>query len=277
MERADGDSRPEEDAGIVAPNVATDRERARPTSRPLRPSIPAPTPRPAHAPWSRSGRPTGRLLPFARRPGHRVGGAIVLDPVLQSIETAASYESARAATMYLAIYILQNTPSGMLRRLRRGRQLDAAASTTSPSIPMELGALCVTDEDANLAVCYAERRHPGLRHGELLRPRHDGRGQPLRARPVASGGLHALHLSADGDQELPARRRHRASTATRAAPAIFTTPSPSPRGCAAVQAATASGATSTPNGEYAVQPAVRAGHQLRRRRAPPSTAAACGR
>ena len=98
VERADGDVA-EEDNGIVAPNVATDREE-------LTDFVPF------ESVYTRADGETistltvsdsyGRLLPFA---GGLVteGGEIVLDPVLQSI-TAASYESG-GATMYLGIYI----------------------------------------------------------------------------------------------------------------------------------------------------------------------------
>ena len=147
MERADGDVA-EEDNGIVAPNVATDREE-------LTDFVPF------ESVYTRADGETistltvsdsyGRLLPFA---GGLVteGGEIVLDPVLQSI-TAASYESG-GATMYLGIYILQNT-DGMYAVCGADGSWISGFDYVSV-YPMEIGVLCVTDEDANLGVCYAE-------------------------------------------------------------------------------------------------------------------------
>ena len=147
VERADGDVA-EEDNGIVAPNVATDREE-------LTDFVPF------ESVYTRADGETistltvsdsyGRLLPFA---GGLVteGGEIVLDPVLQSI-TAASYESG-GATMYLGIYILQNT-DGMYAVCGADGSWISGFDYVSV-YPMEIGVLCVTDEDANLGVCYAE-------------------------------------------------------------------------------------------------------------------------
>ena len=146
IERAEGDSQPEEDA-VVAPNIATDRtglEEFAPFEAVY--SRLSPSPLTELEPSTSYG----RLLPFG---GGLVteSGRIVLDPVLESIETA-SFESGPGRE-YLAMYILQNA---------EGRYAVCAADGSWCSgfdyvsvYPMELGALCVTDEEANLAVCYA--------------------------------------------------------------------------------------------------------------------------
>ena len=146
IERAEGDSQPDEDA-VVAPNLATDRsglEEFAPFEAVY--SRLSPSPLTELEPSTSYG----RLLPFD---GGLVteSGRIVLDPVLESIETA-SFESGPGRE-YLAMYILQNA---------EGRYAVCAADGSWCSgfdyvsvYPMELGALCVTDEEANLAVCYA--------------------------------------------------------------------------------------------------------------------------
>ena len=102
IERADGNAASDE-GGVVAPNVATDREE-------LTEYVPFEA---VYSRLSSSVMDTlatsdsyGRLLPFG---GGLVteSGMIVLDPVLESV-TASSYESG-GKTQYLDIYILQNT------------------------------------------------------------------------------------------------------------------------------------------------------------------------
>ena len=147
IERAEGDSQPEEDA-VVAPNIATDRtalEEFTPFEAVY--SRLSPSPLTELEPSTSYG----RLLPFD---GGLVteSGRIVLDPVLESIETA-SFESGPGRE-YLAMYILQNA---------EGRYAVCAADGSwcsgfdySAVYPMELGVLCVYDAAANLAVCYAD-------------------------------------------------------------------------------------------------------------------------
>ncbi len=147
IERADG-GEAEDDNGIIAPNVATDREE-------LTEYVPF------EAVYTRAGVDTisaltpsgsyGRLLPFG---GGFVteSGEIVLDPVLESV-AAASYESG-GETIYLGIYILQNTDGLYAVCGADGSWI--SGFDYAAVYPMELGVLCVTDEEANLGVCYAE-------------------------------------------------------------------------------------------------------------------------
>lgn len=93
----------------------------------------------------------GRLLPFA---GGLVTekGEIVLDTVCSSI-TAASYESA-SGIEYLDIYILEND-EGMYAVCGADGAWCTGFEYTQV-LPMELGALCIEDAEAKLAVCWAE-------------------------------------------------------------------------------------------------------------------------
>ena len=93
----------------------------------------------------------GRLLPFA---GGLVTekGEIVLDPVCSFVATAA-YESA-SGLKYLDIYILENG-EGMLAACAADGSWCTGFEYTG-ILPMELGVLCIEDDEANLAVCYAE-------------------------------------------------------------------------------------------------------------------------
>lgn len=147
IERAEGNAASDE-GGVVAPNVATDREE-------LTEYVPFEA---VYSRLSSSVMDTlatsdsyGRLLPFG---GGLVteSGMIVLDPVLESV-TAASYESG-GETQYLDIYILQNTDGLYAVCGADGSWISDFAYTAV--YPMELGVLCVTDENANLAVCYDE-------------------------------------------------------------------------------------------------------------------------
>lgn len=147
IDRANGEIVDDGD-NIVAPNVATDREE-------LADYVPF------EAVYTRAdgglisalttSGSYGRLLPFG---GGLVteSGMIVLDPVLKSV-TTASYE-AGGTTNYLEIYILQNT-DGMYAVCASDGSWISGFDYVSV-YPMELGVLCVTDENANLAVCYAE-------------------------------------------------------------------------------------------------------------------------
>ncbi len=147
VERAEGNlTEPENE--IIAPNIGTDREE-------LTEYVPM------DALFTRSDVETiltlkpsesyGRLLPFG---GGLVTeqGSIVLDPVLESI-TAASYKSG-ADSVYLDVYILQDA-GGMYAVCGADGSWVSGFDYVSV-YPMELGVLCVSDEEANLAVCYAE-------------------------------------------------------------------------------------------------------------------------
>lgn len=145
IERADGAGTEPEDA-VAAPNIGTDRELLTDYER-------------FEAVYSRVGADTvsalapsdsyGRLLPFE---GGLVteSGRIVLDPVLADIQTASI--SSGPDTEYLAIYILQNT-DGMYAVCGADGSWITGFDYVSV-YPMELGVLCVTDEEANYAVCY---------------------------------------------------------------------------------------------------------------------------
>ena len=147
IERAEGVSAPGDDA-IAAPNIATDRNEL----TELEPFLSV---------YSRESGLTitelvpsgsyGRLLPFG---GGLVteSGRIVLDPVLQSV-TTASYEKG-SAREYLNIYILQNA-DGLYAVCGADGSWVSGFDYVSV-YPMELGVLCVSDEEANLAVCYGE-------------------------------------------------------------------------------------------------------------------------
>lgn len=145
IERADGNVA-EDDDYIAAPNIATDRGQLTEYA-------------PFEAVYSRAGDEVitsltpsagyGRLLPFG---GGLVteNGRIVLDPVLMNVTTAS--RQAGAETEYLDIYILQD-----LDGLYAVCAADGSWITDFSFVsvyPMELGVLCVTDEEANLAVCY---------------------------------------------------------------------------------------------------------------------------
>ena len=92
--------------------------------------------------------------------------------MLQSV-TAASYEKG-SAREYLDIYILQNA-DGLYAVCGADGSWVSGFDYVSV-YPMELGVLCVSDEEANLAVCYGEDGKRRVRHGKLLlRPLHDGR------------------------------------------------------------------------------------------------------
>ena len=148
IDRAEGNSTTDDETGVIAPNVATDRES-------LTDYVPF------EAVYSRAGGDTltaltastsyGRLLPFG---GGLVteNGMIVLDPVLESV-TTASYQSG-ADTEYLGIYILLNSEGLYAVCGADGSWVTDFVYTAV--YPMELGVLCVTDENANLAVCYDE-------------------------------------------------------------------------------------------------------------------------
>ena len=148
IDRAEGNSTTDDETGVIAPNVATDRES-------LTDYVPF------ESVYSRAGGDTltaltastsyGRLLPFG---GGLVteNGMIVLDPVLESV-TTASYQSG-ADTEYLGIYILLNSEGLYAVCGADGSWVTDFVYTAV--YPMELGVLCVTDENANLAVCYDE-------------------------------------------------------------------------------------------------------------------------
>lgn len=76
-------------------------------------------------------------------------GEIVLDTVCSSI-TAASYESA-SGIEYLDIYILEND-EGMYAVCGADGAWCTGFEYTQV-LPMELGALCIEDAEAKLAVC----------------------------------------------------------------------------------------------------------------------------
>ncbi len=148
IERADGKVTDDTgSSGVVAPNIATNREQ-------LTDYVPF------EAVYTRASGSVitslatsssyGRLLPFG---GGFVteSGMIVLDPVLESI-TAASYQVGET-TRYLDIYILQNTDGLYAVCAADGSWITGFDYVSV--YPMELGVLCVTDEEANLAVCYA--------------------------------------------------------------------------------------------------------------------------
>ena len=147
VERANGVDAEGEDE-LFAPNIATDREELAGYE-------------PFEAVYTRAdGGPLtslepsdgyGRLLPFG---GGLVteGGEIVLDPVYESI-TPASYTSSQGE-VYLDIYILCGNGG---RYAVCGADGSWCTGFDYVNVyPMELGVLCVTDEDANLAVCYNE-------------------------------------------------------------------------------------------------------------------------
>ena len=147
VERADGNETEQENT-ILAPNIATDREE-------LTDYVPF------EAVYTRADSETittlttsdsyGRLLPFD---GGLVteSGMIVLDPVADDI-TPASYTDGQD-TVYLDIYILRNA-EGLYAVCGASGSWMTDYSFTSV-YPMELGVLCVTDEQQNLAVCYGE-------------------------------------------------------------------------------------------------------------------------
>ena len=137
-----------ENTAVAAPNVNTNRER-------LTDYVPF------EAVYTRADgalietlKPSsnyGRLLPFA---GGLVteSGEIVLDPVCTAVTTAA-YQT-QTDTVYLDIYILENA-EGMYAACGADGAWTTGFDYTAV-LPMELGVLCIEDEQANLAVCYAE-------------------------------------------------------------------------------------------------------------------------
>ena len=147
IERADGEV-VDTETTVIAPNVATDRTQ-------LTEYVPF------ESVYTRASGDTiseltasssyGRLLPFG---GGFVteNGMIVLDPVLESI-TAASYQ-AGGETNYLDIYILHYTDGLYAVCAADGSWI--SDSTYVSVYPMELGVICVSDEQQNMAVCYAE-------------------------------------------------------------------------------------------------------------------------
>ena len=148
IERADGETT-EDEGGIVAPNVATDREE-------LTDYVPL------EAIYTRADSETistlnvsgsyGRLLPFGDGGLVTESGQIVLDPVLTESSTL-SYES-EGATHYLAIYKLTDADGKIAVCGADGSWITGFDYVAV--YPMELGALCVVDEEQNLGVCYAE-------------------------------------------------------------------------------------------------------------------------
>ena len=149
IERAEnGEATVIEDTAVAAPNVNTNRER-------LTDYVPF------EAIYTRADgdlidalEPStnyGRLLPFV---GGLVTeeGEIVLDPVCTSV-TAASYTTT-AGTVYLDVYILEGADGSYAVCGADGAW--CTGFDFSAVLPMELGVLCVQDEQANRAVCYAE-------------------------------------------------------------------------------------------------------------------------
>ena len=218
IERADGAGTEPEDA-VAAPNIGTDRELLTDYER-------------FEAVYSRAGADTvsaltpsdsyGRLLPFE---GGLVteSGRIVLDPVLADIQTASI--SSGPDTEYLAIYILQNT-DGMYAVCGADGSWITGFDYVSV-YPMELGVLCVTDEEANYAVCYGG-------DGAVVFDTANFSDRYM----MAAGSVSSL-ARCEGGLMLctyfrPAARASCASTAPRstaskAARAISRTPCPSPR------------------------------------------------
>lgn len=143
----------------------------------------------------------GRLLPFA---GGLVteSGEIVLDPVCTAVTTAA-YQT-QTDTVYLDIYILENA-EGMYAACGADGAWTTGFDYTAV-LPMELGVLCIEDEQGQSRRLLRRGRQRGVRHRELRRADEPAGRQHLEPRPVR--GRADEHRLCERPEGLHLRGRH---------------------------------------------------------------------
>ena len=148
IERADSGNldQPESDSVLTGPNISTDRSLISdvPVYEPLYSRAQEGYMSVLEEGWSGTLLPIGSGLATSE-------GEIVLDPVLASATPAVCTVEGEEYT--LQIYILENSEGMFAACSAYGDWVTDFAYTEI--IPFELGVLCISDAEANLAVCYS--------------------------------------------------------------------------------------------------------------------------